>query len=131
MFKPYAGVSTAVLVFTRTNSGGTDHVWFYDMEADGFSLDDKRDPVAENDIPDIVARWKARDAHKDTDRSGKSFFVPIDEIRSNGYDLSINRYKQMQHQDMEYDPPQLILGKLEALEREIMGNIRELRELLG
>jgi type I restriction enzyme M protein len=131
VFKPYANVSTAVLVFTRTDSGGTDQVWFYDMQADGFSLDDKRDPIPENDIPDIVARWIAREPQTDHDRSGKAFFVSADEIRANGYDLSINRYKTMQHQDAEYDPPGMILDQLEAIEEEITGDINELRELLG
>jgi type I restriction enzyme M protein len=87
VFKPYAGVSTAILLFTRTDSGGTDQVWFYDMTADGLSLDDKREPVPENDIPDILAKWKARDAETDTDRAAKAFFVPKDEIAGNKYDL--------------------------------------------
>jgi type I restriction enzyme M protein len=130
VFKPYAGVSTAVLLFTRTDSGGTDHVWFYDMEADGLSLDDKRDAVEENDIPDIIARWKARDPQKDTDRLGKAFFVPADEIRGNGYDLSINRYKGMRHEEARYDPPRVILDQLETLGREIDADLKQLRGML-
>jgi type I restriction enzyme M protein len=131
VFKPYAGVSTAVLVFTRTNSGGTDHVWFYDMEADGFSLDDKRDPVAENDIPDITARWKARDPKLDTDRSAKAFFVPVDEIRRNDYDLAINRYKEIVHEERRTDAPKVILGRLRKLETEIATELEELEAMLG
>jgi len=131
VFKPYAGVSTAVLLFTKTNSGGTDHVWFYDMEADGLSLDDKRDPVEENDIPDILARWKKRKPKKDTDRTAKAFFVPVDEIRENKYDLSINRYKEIKYEEVEYDPPHVILDQLEALEAEIGADLKELRGMLG
>lgn len=99
VFKPYAGVSTAVLIFTKigVKKDGTDYVWFYDMKADGLSLDDKRQPVEANDIPDILARWKDRDPKKDTDRTAKAFFVPKSEIKENGYDLSINRYK-VRHQ---------------------------------
>ncbi len=130
VFKPYAGVSTAVLVFTRTDSGGTDHVWFYDMQADGFSLDDKRDPVTENDIPDVITRWKARNPEGDTDRSAKAFLVPVEEIRANGYDLSINRYKDVLHEEIRYDPPHAILDHLEATEREIMADLAELRRML-
>ena len=93
VFKPYAGVSTAVLIFVK--GGETEHVWFYDMQADGYSLDDKRDKIEANDIPDVVARWRTRDPKKDTDRTAKAFFVPVDEIEENGYDLSINRYKEV------------------------------------
>ena len=91
VFKPYAGVSTAVLVFIKTDSGGTDNVWFYDMKADGFSLDDKRNPINENDIPDIVQRFHNLDAEKERKRTDQSFLVPADEIRANAYDLSINK----------------------------------------
>jgi type I restriction enzyme M protein len=131
VFKPYAGVSTAVLMFTKTNSGGTDHVWFYDMEADGLSLDDKREPVPQNDIPDILERWHKRKPKKDTDRTAKSFFVHVDEIRQNKYDLSINRYKEVQYEEVEYDPPHSILDKLEALEAEIGTDLKELRGMLS
>lgn len=131
VFKPYAGVSTAILIFTRTDSGGTNQVWFYDMEVDGYSLDDKRDPVEANDIPDILARWKARDPTKDTDRTAKAFFVPRAEIVANKYDLSINRYKEVKHEAAQYDPPLQILDELEALETEIQKDFRELREMVG
>ena len=94
VFKPYAGVSTAVLIFTKTGHGGTDKVWFYNMQADGFSLDDKRSPVADNDIPDIIARFKNLDGEKSRERTEKSFFVPKAEIAENDYDLSINKYKK-------------------------------------
>ncbi|ADE16974.1 N-6 DNA methylase (plasmid) [Nitrosococcus halophilus Nc 4] len=131
VFKPYAGVSTAILIFTRTDSGGTDQVWFYDMAADGFSLDDKREPVKENDIPDILAKWKKRNPKKDTDRTAKAFFVPKAEIAENKYDLSINRYKEVQYEAVEYEPPLVILDQLEALETEIQQDLKELREMVG
>ena len=130
VFKPYAGVSTAVLLFTKTNSGGTDHVWFYDMAADGFSLDDKRDPIEENDIPDLLARWCKRNPKKDNDRSAKAFCVPVEDIRENRYDLSINRYKEIAYEAVKYDPPGKILDQLEALEKEIATDLRELRGML-
>lgn len=131
VFKPYAGVSTAILLFTKTNSGGTDHVWFYDMDADGFSLDDKRDPVEANDIPDIQERWKQRNPKKDADRQAKAFFVPVAEIRENKYDLSINRYKEIEYEEVKYDPPHKILDQLEALEAEIAADLKELRGMVG
>lgn len=130
VFKPYAGVSTAIMIFTKTGAGGTDSVWFYDMAADGFSLDDKRAPVEENDIPDILERWKNRDIGKDTDRKAKAFFVPKEEIAENNYDLSINRYKEIEYEEVEYDPPLEILGKLKALEDEIRGDLNKLEEML-
>lgn len=131
VFKPYAGVSTAVLIFTKTNSGGTDHVWFYDMQADGYSLDDKRDPVDENDIPDVVAQWKDRNAEEDTDRTAKAFCVPVQEIIDNKYDLLVSRYKEIEYEEVEYDPPEVILDQLEALETEISGDLKELRGMLA
>ena len=132
VFKPYAGVSTAILLFTKTNSGGTDHVWFYDMTADGFSLDDKRDPTPDqNDIPDILAKWKSRDASRDADRHAKAFCVPVAEIRGNKYDLSINRYKEIAYEEVQYDPPHKILDQLEALEAEITADLKTLRGMLG
>ena len=131
VFKPYAGVSTAILLFTKTGAGGTDSVWFYDMEADGLSLDDKRQPVEENDIPDILKRWKERDPEKDGDRTAKAFFVPKDEIKANAYDLSINRYKEIEYEEVEYEPPKVILKKLRALEDEIRNDLDELEALLG
>lgn len=132
VFKPYAGVSTAILLFTKTNSGGTDHVWFYDMEADGYSLDDKRDPTPDrNDLPDLLERWRSRSPEVDTDRQAKAFFVPVAEIRANKYDLSINRYKEVAYAEAEYDPPGKILDELEALEAEIAADLKTLRGMLG
>lgn len=131
VFKPYAGVSTAVLIFTKTNAGGTDNVWFYQMEADGLSLDDKRQPVEENDIPDILQRWQNRDLEKDSDRTGKAFFVPKDEIKDNNYDLSINRYKEIEYEEVEYEPPKAILRKLQDLEKEIQEDLNILEKMLS
>ncbi|MGN1356691.1 MAG: N-6 DNA methylase [Succinivibrionaceae bacterium] len=130
VFKPYAGVSTAVVVFTKTNSGGTDNVWFYDMKADGFSLDDKRSPVSENDIPDIIERFNNLDSEKDRKRTEKSFLVPVDEIRSNDYDLSINKYKKTEYVAVEYPPTEEILDELDRLNAEIEKETKELRTLL-
>ena len=110
VFKPYAGVSTAVLVFTKTGHGGTDKVWFYDMRADGLSLDDKRSPVSENDIPDIVARFRSRAGEEDRQRTEQSFFVPAEEIIANSYDLSINKYKKTEYKPVEYPPTSEILA---------------------
>ena len=131
VFKPYAGVSTAILLFTKTNSGGTENVWFYDMQNDGYSLDDKRAPLQESDIPDIVARWRNREAETERKRTEKSFMVPKSEIEANGYDLSINRYKEVTYEAVEYDPPKVILERLAALEAEIAEGRRELEGLLG
>jgi type I restriction enzyme M protein len=131
VFKPYAGVSTGILIFTRTDSGGTDDIWFYDMTADGYSLDDKREPVMENDIPDILTKWKARDPNQNTDRTGKAFFVSKAEIIAHKYDLSINRYKQVEHQTVTYEPPLEILDEVDALVGEIQQDLRELREMVG
>lgn len=111
--------------------GGTDHVWFYDMQADGFSLDDKRDPVAPNDIPDVLEQWRKRDAKAGNDRTAKHFFVPKAEIVANGYDLSLNRYKEVVHAEAEYEPPRVILARLEALEAEISTGLDELGGMLG
>jgi type I restriction enzyme M protein len=131
VFKPYAGVSTAILLFTKTNSGGTDHVWFYDMTADGFSLDDKRDPKPDqNDIPDILEQWRARDVVGDSNRHAKAFFVPVDEIRGNKYDLSINRYKESAYEEVMYDSPHMILDELESLEAKISADLKKLRGML-
>jgi type I restriction enzyme M protein len=132
VFRPYAGVSTGILIFTKTNSGGTDHVWFYDMQADGFSLDDKRNPQPEiDDIPDVLSRWQQRNPATDTDRTTKAFCVPLQEIRDNKYDLSINRYKQVEHEEVEYEPPQVIIARLEALEQEIAAELAELKGMVG
>ena len=130
VFKPYAGVSTAVLIFTKTGHGGTDNVWFYDMTADGFSLDDKRSPVADNDIPDIIARFRNPEAEKDRQRTEKSFFVPKAEIVDNGYDLSINKYKKTEYKSVEYPPTSEILAELRRLEKEIGAAMDELEEML-
>lgn len=105
VFKPYAGVSTAILVFTKTGAGGTDQVWFYDMKADGYSLDDKRQPIEENDIEDIIKRFHDRENEKERKRTEQSFFVDVDEIRENDFDLSINKYKEIVYEPVEYDPP--------------------------
>ena len=130
VFKPYAGVSTAILIFTKTGHGGTDKVWFYDMQADGFSLDDKRSPVAENDIPDIVARFRNLDAEKERKRTEKSFFVPKEEIIANDYDLSINKYKQTVYKPIEYPPTSEILANIKAMETAIQKELAELETML-
>lgn len=129
VFRPYAGVSTGILVFTK--GGRTDNVFFYDVEADGLSLDDKREPVAENDLPDCLARWRARDAAKDTARTSKAFFVSAAEIKESGYDLSLSRYKERVYEEEDYDPPQMILGRMKALNDEIADDLAELEEMLG
>jgi type I restriction enzyme M protein len=149
VFKPYAGVSTAILFFTKTNSGGTDHVWFYDMEADGWSLDDKRQPLlpeeklgcgallteaehAKNNLPDVIARWAQRNgAERDRPRTAQSFCVPFADIAANGFDLSLNRYKEVVHEQVDHVPPKQILAELQALEAEIAQGLRELEEMLG
>ena len=130
VFKPYAGVSTAVLVFTKTNSGGTDKVWFYDMKADGLSLDDKRTEVKENDIPDIIARFHNLDAETARKRTEQSFFVPKEEIAANGYDLSINKYKETEYVPVEYPSTTEILADLHELEMEITKGLAELEEMV-
>ncbi|MBQ0098703.1 MAG: SAM-dependent DNA methyltransferase [Oscillospiraceae bacterium] len=130
VFKPYAGVSTAVLIFTKTGHGGTDNVWFYDMQADGFSLDDKRSEIAENDIPDIIERFKNLEKEKDRKRTEKSFFVPVKEIRDNAYDLSINKYKETEYIPVEYPPTSEILAELDTLEEEIKNSMDELKKIL-
>jgi type I restriction enzyme M protein len=131
VFKPYAGVSTAILIFTKTGHGGTDKVWFYDMKADGYSLDDKRSETKENDIPDIIARFHALETEQDRKRTEQSFFVPKDEIVGNDYDLSINKYKQTEYKAVEYPPTSEIMAKLDELEMEIGAEMDALRELLG
>ncbi len=128
VFKPYAGVSTAILVFTKTNAGGTDNVWFYDMKADGYSLDDKRTEVAENDIPDIIERWQHLDAEKGRSRKEASFFVTVDEIRVNDYDLSINKYKEVEKVKVEYEEPSVVLDRLQKLTEQVYDSVKEFRE---
>jgi len=150
VFKPYAGVSTAILLFTKTNSGGTDNVWFYDMDADGWSLDDKRQPLlpedklgplpkvalteeehSKNNLPDVVTRWSQRDTtEKDRPRTAQSFCVPKAELTAAGYDLSNNRYKEIEHDNVEYLPPAQIVQELVTLESQISAGLRDLQELL-
>ena len=131
VFKPYAGVSTAVLVFTKTGSGGTDNVWFYDMKADGFSLDDKRSEINENDIPDIIKRFHDLENETERERTEQSFFVPKQEIVDNGYDLSINKYKKTEYRAVEYPPTEQILEEIEKLNQQVDAETTELRKLLG
>jgi type I restriction enzyme M protein len=141
VFKPYAGVSTAILLFTKTNSGGTDYVWFYDCDADGWSLDDKLGPVpatgltaeehAKNNLPDILARWAQRDGEeRRRPRTAQSFCVPKPDIISQGCDLSVNRYKEVVHDDVQHRSPKEILGELATIETEIQQEMRELEDLL-
>ncbi len=130
VFKPYAGVSTGVLVFTKTGHGGTDKVWFYDMRSDGFSLDDKRAPVADNDIPDIVARFHDLAAEEGRARTEQSFLVPREEIVENGYDLSINKYKKTEYVPVEYPPTSEIFAELRALEAEVQKGLEELEGMV-
>ena len=130
VFKPYAGVSTAILIFTKTNAGGTDKVWFYDMKADGYSLDDKRNEVKENDIPDIVERFHNLDKETERSKKEKSFFVDKGEIVSNGYDLSINKYKEIEYIPVEYPSTEEIMNSLEELEQKIHEEMNELKRLL-
>ena len=130
VFKPYAGVSTAVIVFTKTGAGGTDKVWFYDMQSDGYSLDDKRTPLETSDIPDIVVRFRSLAAEEFRARTEQSFLVPKAEIVSNGYDLSINKYKQSAYVEESYPHPREILAEIKELEREIADGLRELEALI-
>ena len=149
VFRPYAGVSTAILLFTETNSGGTEYVWFYEMQADGFSLDDKRTPLlsqdklgplangflteeehGKNNLPDALNRWKNREAESDRPRTAQSFLVPKSEIAEHDYDLSLNRYKEVVYVEVEYDPPQVILERIAKLDDEITKGRKELEEML-
>ena len=130
VFKPYAGVSTAVLVFTKTGHGGTDNVWFYDMKADGFSLDDKRTETKENDIPDIVQRFHNLAEEQNRARTEQSFLVPKAEIAANGYDLSINKYKQVEYVPVEYPSTAEIMADLHELEMDITAGLAELEGML-
>ena len=143
VFKPYAGVSTAVIIFTKTNSGGTSgrtssdtkDVWFYDMQADGYSLDDKRNPITDNDINDIINRYKKRDSEpkweQSRSRTEQSFLVPFKEIKDNDWDLSINRYKEIVYEEVKYDPPKKIIADIEQLDKERGQALRLLKELLA
>jgi type I restriction enzyme M protein len=150
VFRPYAGVSTAILFFTKTGRGGSDYVWFYDMTADGWSLDDKRNPLLpleklgpapkealaeaeqhKNNLPDCLARWRQRkDSERDRERTAQSFCVPKAEIAEQGYDLSLNRYKELVHDEVEHRPPLEILAELRAIEQEILQGIEELEGML-
>jgi type I restriction enzyme M protein len=150
VFRPYAGVSTAILLFTKTNSGGTDHVWFYDLEADGWSLDDKRAPLlpsdklgpapgsdltadeyAKNNLPDTLARWTNRSgAELERVRTNQSFCVPKEEIVARGYDLSLNRYKEVIHEEEDHKPPLEILAELTLLEKAIQEGMADLEAML-
>jgi type I restriction enzyme M protein len=150
VFKPYAGVSTAILIFTKTNSGGTNHVWFYDVEADGWSLDDKRTPLlpddklgpapkakltdeehARNNLPDLLARWQRRDMDEvQRPRTAQSFCVPVADIREQSFDLSLNRYQEVIHEEIEHRPPAEILKALAQLEAEIQQGMKELEGML-
>lgn len=130
VFKPYAGVSTAILIFTKTGAGGTDKVWFYDMKADGYSLDDKRQPIQDNNIDDIIARFHKLDEEINRKRTEQSFLVEVDEIRKNDYDLSINKYKEVEYEAVEYPKPQEIISKIMTLEKEIMQGLEELEKML-
>lgn len=129
VFKPYAGVSTGILVFTK--GGRTDDVFFYDLLNDGFSLDDKRDPIDGEELTDCVARWRNRNPKKDKDRTAKAFFVPAKEIREANYDLSLSRYKQTVYKEEEYDPPMVILRRMKSLNSEIDKDLGELEDMLG
>jgi type I restriction enzyme M protein len=151
VFKPYAGVSTAILFFTKTNSGGTDHVWFYDVQADGWSLDDKRTPLlpqeklgvaagaplsetehAKNNLPDVLARWGERkDAERERPRTAQSFVVPVADIAAKDFDLSLNRYKEVVHEEVKHRAPRDILRELERLDAEIQRGMKELEGILG
>ena len=138
VFQPYSGVSTAILIFTKTNAGGTDKVWFYDMQADGYSLDQKRNEIADNDIPDIIERFKSLSVTSDDlfavtpegnrTRRDKSFLVPVDEIRANDYVLSINKYKEVEREVVQYDAPEVIWERISSLENEIVASQKEFME---
>ena len=130
VFKPYAGVSTAILVFTKTGHGGTENVWFYDMKSDGFSLDDKRTALPESDIPDIIERFHNLQGEKDRERTDQSFFVPKQEIVDNNYDLSINKYKKTVYKPVEYPPTSEIIEQIEEIEADIQRELAELKKLL-
>ena len=131
VFIPYAGVSTAILIFTKTGHGGTDNIWFYDMKADGFSLDDKRSEIKENDIPDIIHRFKNLSGEVERKRTEQSFFVPKQEIADNDYDLSINKYKEVEYVPVKYPSTLEIMTELRELEMKISEEMDALEQLLG
>ncbi len=128
VFLPYSGVSTAILIFSKTNAGGTDKVWFYDMKADGLSLDQKRNPVEDNDIPDVIARYADLAAEESRTRQDQSFLVPVEEIRRNGYVLSLNKYREVKVEKVKYEPSDVLLKKLDDYQEEITAALKEFRE---
>lgn len=128
VFLPYSGVSTAILIFSKTNAGGTDKVWFYDMKADGLSLDQKRNPVEDNDIPDVIARFADLAAEESRTRQDQSFLVPVEEIRRNGYVLSLNKYREVKVEKVKYEPSDVLLKKLDDYQEEITAALKEFRE---
>ncbi|WP_048600807.1 type I restriction-modification system subunit M [Rubeoparvulum massiliense] len=130
VFKPYAGVSTAIMIFTKTDAGGTDKVWFYDMQADGLSLDDKRQPVDANDIPDIISRYHNLENEKDRKRTEKSFYVLKEEIVKYDYDLSINRYKEIEYDEVEYEAPKIIIQRIKELEQQILDGLNDIERMV-
>ncbi|MBU5292958.1 type I restriction-modification system subunit M [Anaerosalibacter bizertensis] len=130
VFKPYAGVSTAILIFTKTGIGGTDNVWFYDMEADGYSLDDKREKIEDSDIEDIIERFNNIENEKTRERTEKSFLVPKEEIAENNYDLSINRYKEIVYEEIEYEAPEKIIENIRKLEEEVYAGLDNIEKLV-
>jgi type I restriction enzyme M protein len=130
VFKPYAGVSTAILIFTKTGHGGTDNVWFYQMETDGFSLDDKRLPIEENDIPDVIRRFKNIHAESKRQRTEKSFIVTKKEIQDKDYDLSFNEYKEATYIQKQYPPTKQLIAEIRELEKKLDKKLDELEGLL-
>ncbi len=127
VFKPYSGVSTAILIFTKTGDGGTDKVWFYDMKADGFTLDDKRTPDDRNDIPDVIKRWNNHAEELNRSRKDQSFYVPVDEIRKNGYDLTFNKYMEVVREKVKYDDPKVVFARIENLEAQFAAKLQEFK----
>jgi type I restriction enzyme M protein len=132
VFQPYAGVSTAILIFTKTNTpNSTDRVWFYEMHADGFTLDQKRTPCAKNDIPDVISRFHNLDAETNRSRKDQSFFVPVEEIRANDYDLTFNKYKEVERKVVEYDAPEMILAHIDDLQSQIAEGLTNLKSIIN
>lgn len=131
IFRPYSDVSTSILIFTKTNAGGTENVWFYDMQADGFSLDDKREEVEENDIPDIITRFSNLEAEKERSRKEKSFMVSKEDIAKNGYSLRMKEYKEIEYQKIEYPSSEELLNDVDALKDELVASLQELRGQLS
>jgi type I restriction enzyme M protein len=129
VFKPYAGVATAILIFTR--GGKTENTWLYQLENDGLSLDDKRQRIAGSQLSDVVEKWRSRDPEQSSDRKGNHFFVSAQEIRDKSYDLSFNRYSEVEHDETIYEEPKVIVQKLKILEEKIQQGIAEIEEILG